>query len=84
MPLRRHRVAVFGTRQELAAALGTYADRRPPVVEEADLHGGRVDGRRTRWAALRPGERLRRVGPQGGSLLLALSCDGRPFADWAR
>ncbi|CAL9613577.1 hypothetical protein SUDANB6_05698 [Streptomyces sp. enrichment culture] len=26
--LRRHRVAVFGTRQELVAALGTYADRR--------------------------------------------------------
>ncbi|MFD0009037.1 hypothetical protein ACFVJ4_42735 [Streptomyces sp. NPDC127178] len=28
MHLRRHRVAVFGTRQELVAALGAYADRR--------------------------------------------------------
>lgn len=28
MHLRRHRVAVFGTRRELVAALGTYADRR--------------------------------------------------------
>ncbi|MFE5767657.1 hypothetical protein ACFQ7O_04780 [Streptomyces sp. NPDC056485] len=28
MHLRRHRVAVFGGRQELVAALGTYADRR--------------------------------------------------------
>jgi hypothetical protein len=28
MHLRRHGVSVFGTRQELVAALGTYADRR--------------------------------------------------------
>ncbi|MBT2365877.1 hypothetical protein J7E88_11305 [Streptomyces sp. ISL-10] len=28
MRLRRHCVAVFGTRHELMAALGTYADRR--------------------------------------------------------
>ncbi|MFI8191985.1 hypothetical protein ACIF8T_24890 [Streptomyces sp. NPDC085946] len=172
MHLRRHRVSVFGTRQELVAALGTYPDRRlsGPLDERLEfsswelqvtalsrfydwaegeglaaarradrgadpvggpgaggqgaevphdvdrlrlagggarlhrpgqgdvarvvaageaaggggggLHGGRVNGWRTRWAALRPEERLRLVGPEGGSLLLALSYDGRPFVDW--
>ncbi|MFB7506237.1 site-specific integrase, partial [Streptomyces broussonetiae] len=61
---------------------GSWRQRRPLVVEEADFYGGRVNGRRTRWAALRPEERLRLVGPEGGSLLLALSYDGRPFVDW--
>ncbi|WP_030617088.1 integrase [Streptomyces sclerotialus] len=61
---------------------GSWRPRKPLVVEEADFYGGRVNGRRTRWAALRPEERLRLIGPQGGSLLLALSYDGRPLVDW--
>ncbi|MFE4874899.1 hypothetical protein [Streptomyces sp. NPDC056682] len=33
---------------------GSWRPRRPLAVEEADLYGGRVNGQRTRWAALRP------------------------------
>ncbi|MEU9015780.1 hypothetical protein AB0D12_40205 [Streptomyces sp. NPDC048479] len=38
MHMRRHGVSVFGTRQELVAALGTYADRRlsGPVDERLE------------------------------------------------
>ncbi|MFG2632091.1 hypothetical protein [Streptomyces sp. NPDC048473] len=38
--LRRHRVAVLGTGQELVAALGTYADRRlsGPLNERLEWH----------------------------------------------
>ncbi|WP_461079838.1 hypothetical protein [Streptomyces deserti] len=34
------------------------------MVEETDFYGGRINGRRTRWSALRPEERLRLVGPR--------------------
>ncbi|RKT09854.1 hypothetical protein BX285_6964 [Streptomyces sp. 1114.5] len=61
---------------------GSWRPKSPLVVEDADFYGGRVNGRRTAWSALRPEERLRLVGPEGGSLLLALSYDGRPFVDW--
>lgn len=61
---------------------GSWRPRKPLVVEEADFHGGRVNGRRTAWSHLGPAERLRLVGPEGGSLLLALSYGGRPFVDW--
>ncbi|MER6692247.1 site-specific integrase [Streptomyces minutiscleroticus] len=63
-------------------ARGPWRPRNPLVVEEADFHGGRINGRRTRWSSLRPEERVRLVGPEGGSLLLALSYGGRPFVDW--
>ncbi|WP_233273661.1 hypothetical protein [Streptomyces broussonetiae] len=44
MHLRRHRVAVFGTRQELVAALGTYADRRlsGPLDERLEPASGEL------------------------------------------
>ncbi|MFE2937311.1 site-specific integrase [Streptomyces sp. NPDC059278] len=61
---------------------GSWRPRNPLVVEEADFYGGRINGRRTRWSSLRPEERVRLVGPEGGSLLLALSYGGRPFVDW--
>ncbi|AVH20124.1 site-specific integrase [Nocardia puris] len=55
----------------------------PLVVTEVDPVGGRVNGRRVRWAALRPAERLRLVGPDGGSMLVAVRSDGGPFTAWA-
>ncbi|HEV2633808.1 MAG TPA: hypothetical protein VGX23_01605 [Actinocrinis sp.] len=55
----------------------------PLVVSQADAVGGRVDGRRVRWAQLRPAERRRLVAPGGGSMLLALKSGGGPFTAWA-
>ncbi|MBN9748580.1 integrase [Amycolatopsis sp. A1MSW2902] len=52
------------------------------VVEEMDPLGGRVNGRRVRWAALRPAERCRLVAPAGGSMLWAVRGDGGPFTAW--
>jgi len=63
---------------------------RPPVragepllVAEADPVGGRVNGKRVRWASLRPSERVRLVAPDGGSMLVAVRGDGGPFTAWA-
>lgn len=56
---------------------------RPLVVTGADHRGGRVNGRRVSWAQLRPAERLRLIGPDGGSMLLAVRSDGGPFTAWA-
>ena len=62
---------------------------RPPqrwgealLVSEPDAAGGRVGGRRVRWDQLRPEERRRLVGPDGGSCLLAVRSDGGPFTAW--
>jgi integrase len=55
----------------------------PLTVEEPDAAGGRVNGQRVRWAALRPAERRRLVAPDGGSMLLAVRGDGGPFTAWA-
>lgn len=63
---------------------------RPPVragepllVTDFDGVGGRVNGKRVRWASLRPAERLRLVAPDGGSMLVAVRGDGGPFTAWA-
>ncbi|HEY8700980.1 MAG TPA: site-specific integrase [Arthrobacter sp.] len=59
---------------------------RPPdplIVEEPTHDGALINGTRRRWHALTPGERLRLVAPGGGSALLAVQTDGRPFVDWA-
>jgi integrase len=53
------------------------------MVTEVDPVGGRVNGKRVRWAALRPAERLRLVAPNGGSILVAVRGDGGPFTAWA-
>ena len=55
----------------------------PLVVEQADAAGGLVNGRRVRWAGLRPWERRRLVAADGGSMLLAVRGDGGPFTAWA-
>lgn len=51
-------------------------------VTKADAFGGRIGGRRVRWAQLRPAERRRLVGPDGGSMLLAVTSRGGPFTAW--
>lgn len=54
----------------------------PLTVTAADMHGGKVNGRRVSWSKLTPADRLRLVDPSGGSLLLALQRGGAPFTDW--
>lgn len=54
----------------------------PLQVSDPDPIGGRVNGVRVRWASLRPADRRRLVGPDGGSCLLALRGDGGPFTAW--
>jgi integrase len=85
--------ALAGMHQYLAlhrplAAVGS--SWRPPrswgeplEVCDADARGGRVNGRRVAWSALRPAERLRLVAPDGGSMLAAVRGDGGPFTAWA-
>lgn len=55
----------------------------PLKVTEPDQRGGRVNGTRVAWASLRPAERRRLVAPAGGSCLLSVCGDGRPFIAWA-
>lgn len=59
---------------------------RPPgealAVTEPDPLGGRVNGRRVRWASLNLDERQRLVAPGGGSALWALTRHGGPITDW--
>ena len=57
-------------------------DGEPLVVTDADAAGGRVNGRRLRWAQLRLEDRKRLVCAEGGSPLLALSDTGAPLVDW--
>ncbi|WP_380286544.1 tyrosine-type recombinase/integrase [Kitasatospora purpeofusca] len=67
---------------ERPLAVGPWQPRRPLLVEAPDRFGARINGRWTAWSSLAPAERLRLVGPDGGSPLLALSYGGRPFTDW--
>ncbi|MCJ0869587.1 site-specific integrase [Streptomyces sp. AP-93] len=55
----------------------------PLIVSEAGHLGGRVNGRRVRWAALGPAERRRLVAPNGGSMLLSVWGTGAPFTAWS-
>ncbi|UUV32186.1 site-specific integrase [Amycolatopsis roodepoortensis] len=55
----------------------------PLLVAEVDPVGGRVNGKRVRWASLRPAERVRLIAPDGGSMLVAVRGDGGPFTAWA-
>ena len=55
----------------------------PLVVTGAGPDSGRVNGARVRWARLRPAERARLAGPDGGSMLLAVRGDGGPFTAWS-
>lgn len=65
-----------------AAAEACWRSDKPLVVEEPDLFGARINGRRMRWNALKPAERLRLVDADGSSCLIALTGNGGPFTDW--
>ena len=54
----------------------------PLLVTDPGPDGGRVNGRRVKWASLTAAERLRLVAPGGGSCLLAVRADGGPFTAW--
>jgi integrase len=54
----------------------------PLLVTDPGPDGGRVNGRKVKWASLTAGERLRLVAPGGGSCLLAVRADGGPFTAW--
>ena len=54
----------------------------PLRVTEPGFEGGRVNGRKVRWASLTAGERRRLVAPDGGSCLLAVRSGGGPFTAW--
>ncbi|WP_078344771.1 tyrosine-type recombinase/integrase [Mycobacteroides chelonae] len=51
-------------------------------VEDPDWQGALVDGARRPWSGLTPSERLRLVGPDGSSCVVALQSSGKPFTDW--
>src|SRR5216683_2379944 len=54
----------------------------PLLVTDPGPDGGRVNGRRVKWASLTAAERLRLVAPGGGSCLLAVRAGGGPFTAW--
>jgi integrase len=54
----------------------------PLLVSDPGPDGGRVNGRRVKWASLTAAERLRLVAPGEGSCLLAVRADGGPFTAW--
>ncbi|WP_438293138.1 site-specific integrase [Streptomyces sp. HUAS TT7] len=54
----------------------------PLMVTEFDARGGRINGRRVPWELMTPGQRRRLVGPDGGSMLLSVWGNGRPFTSW--
>jgi len=67
-----------------AATDGSRWQPNGPLRIQAPTHDGAViDGTRRRWRSLTPAERLRLVAPEGGSAVLAVRADGRPFVDWA-
>lgn len=55
----------------------------PLQIQDPTHDGAVIDGTRRRWRSLTPAERLRLVAPGGGSALLGVRGDGRPFVDWA-
>ncbi|MGH3183428.1 MAG: tyrosine-type recombinase/integrase, partial [Streptosporangiaceae bacterium] len=54
----------------------------PLLVSDPGPDGGRVSGRKVKWASLTAAERLRLVAPGGGSCLLAVRAGGGPFTAW--
>ena len=54
----------------------------PLLVTDPGPDGGRVNGRKVKWASLTAAERMRLVAPGGGSCLLAVRTDGGPFTAW--
>ncbi len=60
-----------------------WRPNRALQIQAATHDGAVIDGTRRRWRSLTSAERLRLVAPGGGSALLAVRADGRPFVDWA-
>ncbi len=54
----------------------------PLLVTEPDARGGRLNGTRTAWHVLTPGERRRLIAPGGGTCLLAAKAGGGAFTAW--
>ena len=54
----------------------------PLLVTEPDARGGRLNGIRTAWHVLTPGERRRLIAPGGGTCLLAAKAGGGAFTAW--
>ncbi|MCL7429164.1 site-specific integrase [Streptomyces sp. YS415] len=70
--------ATFGSSWRPPARWG-----EPLFVTDADQRGGRVNGVRVQWSSLVPDERRRLVAPEGGSMLLSVWGQGRPFTGWS-
>lgn len=68
--------------RRLAVDGSDWRPDRPLAVTDPDALGGRVDGRRVRWATLDLDARCRLVAPGGGSALLGVSSTGAPITDW--
>ncbi|MDQ1426843.1 MAG: hypothetical protein QOK39_319, partial [Acidimicrobiaceae bacterium] len=52
------------------------------VVSAPDRVGGRINGRRVRWAKVNLAERERLVAPDGGPAMWAITATGAPVDDW--
>jgi site-specific recombinase XerD len=70
--------------ERAAAVSGSEWHPRGEALEvtDPDALGGKLNGRRVRWASLSPTERRRLVAPGGGSALVAVRSDGAPLTDW--
>ena len=77
---RLHRYVTF--ERAVVASRSRWRPKGALEVTDADAVGGRIDGRRVRWARLGPVERRRLVMPDGGSPLLMLSATGSAMTDW--
>lgn len=78
-----HRYIELDRAVNVEGSLWKPVHSEPLMVTEPDHRGGRVNGTRVAWASLRPVERRRLVAPGGGSCLLSVCSDGRPFTAWS-
>jgi len=77
-------VAAYVALERTAAVRGSQwrPDGEALAVTDPDATGGRINGRRVRWASLGLAERLRLVAPDGGACVLGVRADGGPLVDW--
>ena len=78
---RLHRPGPGGEHRRVGVVAAARSGE-PLLVTDPGPDGGRVNGRRVKWASLSAAERLRLVAPGGGSCLLAVRADGGPFTAW--
>jgi len=78
------RVHAYVALERAASVDGSRWQPADPLRVEAPTYDGAlINGTSRRWHSLTPDERLRLVGPDGGSALLAVQAGGEPFVDWA-